>query len=75
MDHLKKQIPVVTQKMEIRPVGQQNASRSLEVLMVQMEQNIEEKIQGFMEQICEKLTPEISQRISEEHPMVITYSS
>lgn len=43
--------------------------------MVQMEQNIEEKIQGFMEQICEKLTPEISQRISEEHPMVIAYSS
>ena len=75
MDQIKKQVPVVTQKMEIRCVGQLSADRSLEVLAVNMEQIIEQKIQSFMEQICEKLKPEISQCISQERPIeVITYS-
>eukprot|EP00731_Ephydatia_muelleri_P029259 Em0020g903a len=66
---IKKQVPVVTQKMEIRRVGQLSADRSLEVLAVNMEQIIEQKIQSFMEQICEKLKPEISQCISQERPI------
>eukprot|EP00731_Ephydatia_muelleri_P029270 Em0020g914a len=69
VDQIKKQVPVVTQKMEIRRVGQLSADRSLEVLAVNMEQIIEQKIQSFMEQICEKLKPEISQCISQERPI------
>lgn len=74
MDQIKKQVPVVTQKMEIRRVGQLSADRSLEVLAVNMEQIIEQKIQSFMEQICEKLKPEISQCISQERPIEVIIS-
>ena len=54
---------MVSQKLEIKPVGQQSADRSLEVLKSNTDQAIEQKVESFVEQICEKLTPEIVQRL------------
>ena len=65
---------MVSQKLEIKPVGQQSADRSLEVLKSNTDQAIEQKVESFVEQICEKLTPEIVQRLRspEEQQVEVT---
>ena len=73
MYQIKRQVGILSQKLEIKPVGQQSADRSLEVLKVNIDQTLEHEIQSCMEAIFEKLIPEIAQRLrsSDEHSIEV----
>ena len=75
--HMRSQAFELSQTLEIQPVGQPEAAKKiLDTLKADEDQTIQQKIQSCMKQICERLIPDIVDRLrsSEEQSVEVIKS-